>query len=241
MIIDFHAHISFGNTDNRDAEIQTLADLKKSMAELGITHSVVFPFSGDAKTLIDNSLTLLNDATDDCFYPFLRIDPNFTTESELRDLLQKGFYGLKLHPEAQKFYPDDDRFSWIYDVCKELKKPVLFHTSISSRFSKPEFMLKVAYANPSVNFILAHYLGGSFQLMKDVCNYDNVYTDTSIKSSCYTLKRLTSLGYDRIIFGSDAPYNHQAVELEKVNRSELDSATNQKILCDNAKTVLGLK
>lgn len=241
MIIDFHTHISFDNVDNRDDEVQTLADLRKSMIELGITHSVVFPFSGDSKTLIDNSIALLNNATEDCFIPFLRIDPNYTTEAELRSLLQKGFHGLKLHPEAQKFYPNDDRFFWIYDVCKELNKPILFHTNISSRYSKPEYILEVAYKNPSVIFILAHHIGGSFQLMKDIINYPNAYIDISIKSSCYTIKKLINLGYNRILFGSDAPYNHQAVELEKVYRSDISDSDKDDILYKNAIKILNLQ
>ena len=46
---------------------------------------------------------------------------------ELEHIKQSGLFGVKLHPEYQLFYPDDEKLFPIYEKACELKLPVVFH------------------------------------------------------------------------------------------------------------------
>ncbi|MFC1753540.1 amidohydrolase family protein [Thermoproteota archaeon] len=238
MIIDFHSHIG----EDIHGESYSLEQLYNDMEETGITRSVVFPFNCPDEQLIKDSLYLLEESRKDSrLIPFLRFNPNTMTEDKLTSLLKKGFRGLKLHPKAQDFMPDDHKFFWIYGLAEKLSLPIIFHTKmISGKTSDPERLFEIAETFPNLKIVMGHFFGDVLDIVDKVKRFPNMYVETSIYSRVFRLQEtVIKDSFDRLIFGSDSPYDHPEVALLKVLKSDLPKENVDKILYKNALKVLG--
>ena len=180
------------------------------------------------------------------FIPFATLHPEMEgLEEEMERILKRGYYGLKLHPDFQKFHIDDDRAMEIYRMA-EGKLAILFHTGDKRYdFSAPHRMEKVAERFPHLTCIAAHFGGYSqWKEALEVYEAPNIYMDTS--SSLFALSKENAwkfferFGEDRFFFGTDFPmWTHQA-ELERFNSLELPPDMREKILWKNfARVILG--
>ncbi len=232
MIIDFHNHLG---TD-KDGEIQDFKELIESMSKYDIDYSVVFPFKvGD---LVVESLKLLDISKKyPQLIPFLRFDPGQMNLDKLRTLLDNGFKGVKLHPESEVFYPHKG-LDWLYTELEERKLPLLIHCKKSDIYSKPEFILAVARKYPGLPIIIAHFFGDCFTTMKESLALNNIYSDVSIFGRTLRIKQMVDKGFDRLIFGSDSPYDDQEAALMKVTKAKISDKDKNMILSDNAKKLL---
>jgi len=239
MIIDFHCHV--GN-DYSDGGSLDFDELKKSMDKWGIDKSVVFPFSGSHREMIENSLEILEKSKkDNWVIPFLRFNPTEIKKEELKNLLDRDFKGIKLHPRGQDFVIDDPKFYWIYEMCERKNLPILFHTAVKHEGSKPEKILNIAKEFPKLNLIMAHFFGDDLRLIKIIKEYPNVYTDTSIYSRTLRLNQgVYKYDFKNFLFGSDIPYDSQGVALLKIEESEFKEDDKALILGKNAKKILNL-
>jgi hypothetical protein len=241
MIIDFHCHIGVDSSGD-DFEKVNFKDLKKSMDKWKIDKVVAFPFNRDDRGLIKESLAILEKSKEvDWIIPFLRINPKTTSKEEFIELINKGFKGLKLHPDSQDFHVDNKEYFWIYELCGERKIPILFHSSVKNRFSHPIKILNVVKKFPKLTVIMAHFFGNDFSIMKIAKNYPNLYVDTSVNSG--TLNRLWAVekyGFKRFVFGSDSPYDSQGVSLLKITEAGLKKEDEEMILHGNAEEILKL-
>ena len=59
--------------------------------------------------------------------PFVRLDLDETPIDEARRCLDRGARGIKLHPRAQRFLPDDPRLEPVFALAAEHRVPVLIH------------------------------------------------------------------------------------------------------------------
>jgi predicted TIM-barrel fold metal-dependent hydrolase len=181
-----------------------------------------------------------------------------------------GMRGLKLHPVACEFYPNDKRFYPYYAKATELGVPVLFHTGpIGPRkmsYGNPVFIDEVAGDFPELNIILAHiadpWLKESISI---VTRRANTYLDISGGQILYrtepdrlyrTLKLLLrSPARKRVLFGTDSgTANRLFVSEEEWVRLMKDLASSKycsdipvdqnavdNLMSGNAKKVLGLE
>src|SRR5207253_10519308 len=87
------------------------------------------------------------------FVGFASVEPwkGRAAEAELRRAVSDlGLKGLKLHPSAQDFSPDDRRFFGLYATAAELGVPALFHTGTTGLGAglPGGGGIKLAYGNP---------------------------------------------------------------------------------------------
>ena len=94
---------------------------------------------------------------------FAGIDPHRGKEGLKvfeKSVKEWGMKGLKLHPLACEFYPNDKQFYPYYAKAMELGVPVLFHTGpvghMKMNYSYPVFIDEVAADFPELQIILAH-------------------------------------------------------------------------------------
>lgn len=89
--------------------------------------------------------------------------------------------------------------------------------------SRPEVIDMLAPQYPDVNFIVAHL--GSYtddwrahqQVVYQIARYPNVYGDTStVRRFDYIVEAIKRAGPRKVIFGSDGPWIHPGVEIQKV-------------------------
>jgi predicted TIM-barrel fold metal-dependent hydrolase len=59
--------------------------------------------------------------------PFASIHPFFDGFKEELKRIQDNTFGIKLHPEIQKFYVDDERVFPLYEEIQKLKLTILLH------------------------------------------------------------------------------------------------------------------
>src|SRR4030095_8193339 len=105
----------------------------------------------------------------------------------------------------------------------------------------------IAAQYPYVNFIVPHL--GSFaddwrahvQVIDQITRLPNVYTDTSgVKRFDYVVQAVQRGGAHKVLFGSDGPWLHPALELQKIRLLGLPPKAEALVLGGNAaRIVLG--
>lgn len=182
------------------------------------------------------------------FIGFIALHQDLTEEDIKREIdwaIENGFKGIKLHPDFQKFFIDDEAVEKFYRAASG-KLPILLHIGDDRYdFSKPERLVRIAKKYPDTTFIAAHF--GGYRCWEDAQLYrglDNVYFDT-----CSSLPFITSekakeiidmLGADRFFFATDFPMWDSASELERFKTIPLTNAEREMIYSTNIKKLLKL-
>lgn len=162
-------------------------------------------------------------------------------EAEVERVRALGLCGVKLHPDIQGVNIDDSRLMPLYAAC-EGKMPVYFHIGDNReeyRFSEIERLAKIVDKYPGLCVIAAHFGGYSAWenagLLRD---YDKIYYDTSSALEYMSANRAESLvdtlGYDRIMFGTDFPCTDTRRDFERFMKLSLSEAEREAILFNNA-------
>jgi len=227
----------------------TLANLAREMDELGVIRSVLLPI--DLPVWSDNALTWLGASRGHraalCFgsvHPY---------RSGLRAAVERqvalGARGIKFHPAVQLVRPDDARAQKLYRLCGEFGLPVLFHcgpvdieTRLGRYLSQVRHYEAAIATHPDVPFILGH--SGALQMPEALAyarKYPNVWLELSSQSLDGCRRILAEAPRERVMFGSDWPFYHQAIGLAKVFiASEGDADLRRDVLWRNAARLFGL-
>ena len=239
MIIDIHNHIGL----SRDGGHGELDILISNMEEIGISSSILFATDEEnAGATFENLNTKIIDAQKEHpgkIIAFARIVPSAGEKAieEFKRCCRGGIKGLKLKP-SDGFEPEDAPI--ILDLIDSDHFPVLIHTGHELE-SDPSIWEPFFIEYPKIDFILAH--GGKDQYRKCaevVKKYSNAYVDTTTLSFHRTEYLYRIIGPEKILFGSDYPYSHPAVELKKFELLVKDKNDLEMILYKNSARLLGL-
>ena len=197
----------------------------------------------------------------DAFLGFASVDPwkGKAAIAELRRAVTDlGLKGLKVHPSAQAFAPNDVRHYPLWETATELGIPVLFHTGttglgagvpggggIKLGFSRPIFLDDVAADFPDLTIVGAHPSWPWQDEMLAVAQHkSNVWIDLSGWSPRKWSPELTAavLGplQDRALFGTDYPFITFQKWLGAFRSHEPSAEVEAKVLIGNATRLLGL-
>ena len=212
---------------------------------------------------------LSNDFVADCvrrwpdvFVGFAGVDPwkgpDAIRELE-RGVTELGLKGLKFHPGRQQFFPDDQRFSQLFEKAAELGAICLFHTGMMAagagtpggRGLKLDYNAPLPYLDnlaatfPELKIISAHpgwpWMDEQLALARHKAN---VYLDLSGWSPKYFPPQLvqmaTTLLQDRVLFASDYPFITPERWLGDFEAAGFRDEVRPKILRENAAKLLGL-
>jgi uncharacterized protein len=192
---------------------------------------------------------------------FASVDPHKgrSAVSELeRSIKDLGLRGLKLHPIAQAFYPNDTKFYPIYDKCVELNIPIIFHTGTTGwgrglpggggaklEYGNPIYLDSVAADFPKLRMIMAHPAHPWVNVQMAIATHkSNVFVDLSGWSPKYfgpeIVLHMSKLIPDKFMFGTDYPFLKPAKWLAAFETLGLDQSIKIKILRDNAVRIFGL-
>lgn len=123
----------------------------------------------------------------------------------------------------------------ICETARALGLPILVDV-----ISRPEVVDMFAPEYPDVNFIIAHL--GSFtddwrahqQVTYQLERYPNVYADTSgVRQFRYLVQAINRGGPRKLLFGSDGPWLHPALELYKIRLLGLSPRDESLVLSGN--------
>lgn len=153
-------------------------------------------------------------------------------KKKLRQDIDNGAKGLKLHPTIQNAALDDPRIEEAVRVFGEADLPVLTHCGANPYYTADSPWSKVtntAYSDfpeivkfcrrwPDISIIVAHCCSTCDVLFEALGDMKHVYTDTSMCSAAMMRKGVELFGPEKILFGSDAPFgsfHYSIAELDK--------------------------
>lgn len=265
MIIDLHTHIfpdkiaplaipeleSHLPNNQKACSDGTLAGLLASAKEGEVTYSVVLPVVTSPKQF--DSINRFAEAVSktEGIISFGGIHPdNDCVEERLQSLKDRGFKGIKLHPDYQHVYINDERYIRIIRTAVELDLMVSIHAGVDIGYPDPvhcppaltKEMLDQVYEGrepEKAHIILAH-LGGH-DMYDDVEKYlagRNLYLDTAYSIDQLPVEDLMRLirkhGCDRIVFGTDSPWTQQKQQADYLRSLPLTEEEKEQILWKNA-------
>lgn len=218
----------------------TSEHLIESGREIGVTKYLVC----STATIADQVYSINNFIIEQCanhpeFVGLGTLHPDYDNiEEEVQRCIDNGLKGIKIHPDFQQFYIDEDKAFKIYDACTG-KLPILVHMG-DSRFdySRPIRLENVVKSYPKLNFQAAH-LGGyeRWEEATTCLYYDNVRFDTSSSlefiSKEFARDIIHGFGVDKIFFGTDFPMWDHVNELGRFINLNLSDDENRKILSQN--------
>jgi predicted TIM-barrel fold metal-dependent hydrolase len=145
-----------------------------------------------------------------------------------------GFRGIKAH--AADASPTRE----LCETAQALRLPVLVDVT-----GRAELVEIFAAQYPNVKFIIPHL--GSFnddwraqqRVVDQLVRLPNVYADTSgVRRFDYIAQAVARAGAHKLLFGSDGPWLHPAVELHKIRLLGLPPGEEALILGANALRLL---
>jgi len=264
LIIDFHTHIY---PDHVAAKILPAAkrklkvevpgtgapgDLRRMMTAAGIAGSVLLPLAKgreDVSSLNDWILSVSRENKEltafGAVHPFMQ-----NLEDELDRLADRGVKGVKMMPLLQEVYPDDPRCGRLFEGLIERNMILVSHAGRDPLdrqeiFGTPDRFARTIECYPDLRVVLAH-LGG-LRMWDDVRRYllpagGNVYFDTAYVSFYMGRKEMGELirdiGPERVIFGSDYPWEEPGRAAEIIKGLGLSAREEQAVLGKNAATLL---
>lgn len=161
-------------------------------------------------------------------------------EDELAEFLDHPrFLGVKLHPLLDGYHPDDPSVHPVYEVAGRRDVPVLVHSG-HPIFTLPWSIEEAIVHFPATRVILGHMGHGNIIYINaaiDVAERNsNVWLETSgMPMHTKIREAVERVGSDRVLYGSDAPFHHPVVEMEKVKRSGLPQNLVEQVLGENAR------
>ena len=126
-VVDAHTHLGT-DIDGMVGDLDELLDVQR---RAGISRSFVFCLDepdrhpGSAPRTTARSTT--RERSEGALVPFVRLDLNESPVEEAIRCLDGGARGIKLHPRAQRFLPDDPRLEPVFALASARKVPILIH------------------------------------------------------------------------------------------------------------------
>jgi hypothetical protein len=236
-------------TDGGMRRTHTVPNLAREMKELGVRASVLLPI--DFPFLSENATTWLEAiAGREDFVGFGSVHP-YTTDVAAKLDRQKalGARGVKVHPAVQNVRPDLERCKALYRLCGERDMAVFFHcgpvdieNALGRYLSQVRFYEEAIAECPGTTFVLGH--SGALQMPEALGfakKYPNVWLEIASQSLSGVERLCAEAPDDRLLFGTDWPFYHQAMGLAKVFlATEGDDRLRKRVLHQNAERLLGL-
>lgn len=248
----------------------TAAGLAASMARAGVDRSVVMPVATSPRQVphVNDASARMNELGAQAgVLSFGCMHPDFDGwKEELARVRDLGLKGIKLHPQYQDTDFDDPRYLRILDRCGELGLVVLTHAGLDIGMPgkdncAPEMVARVLAQVGPVKLVLAH-MGGwrQWDRVEALLPGTGVYLDTSFSLGEITplddghyrpgdlplldeaafLRMVRRFGPDRILFGTDSPWDDQETALARLRALPLEKSELDAILGGSARKLLEL-
>lgn len=257
--IDVHGHygqyLRAGEGSLRDRFCSAdAAEVVRRASEVNIVMTVVSPltallprFHGDA--VAGNIEAARITAETPGLKQYVVIDPRRTeTYAQAEEMLsQLQCVGIKIHPEEHG-YPIREHGEAIFEFAARQRAVVLTHTSEQNSLAGDFIPWLDRF--PEVKLILAHIgCGWDGDLTHQVramqrSRHGNVFADTSSASSIVPGLiewAVAEVGANRVLFGTDTPLYHTAMQRTRIEYADLKESDKQLILRDNALRLFGWK
>ncbi len=248
MIIDAHNHLGLRANDDEETLNRGLTedDFLQLMEGAGIDKAVITPlFDRYGDYQAGNALLAeVIQAHPDRFLGFVRVDP-YRTDQALEmieeGIVEKGFYGIKMHPRSERFHLDDEVVNPIFEAAIDLEVPVLIHGG-ETNYCHPLLFGRIAERFPAATIIMGHM--GKKEVSRGIEmaeEFSNIILETSSTGNPKTIeKAVERVGAERVVFGTDIPFFDPRVEIKKIRLLDVEPKIKSLILGENMRRILNL-
>lgn len=165
------------------------------------------------------------------------------TYDQAREMLKSPYcVGIKIHPEEHA-YRISDCGNELFSFFEEVDAPVMTHSGCPG--SLPAAFVHFANKYPKVRMLLAHLGNGAGDSGKvdlqvravQAAEHGNLWVDTSSARSILPGLiewAVEELGAERLLFGSDTPLYHVALQRTRIEMAEISDEAKRMILRENA-------
>lgn len=261
MIIDIHTHVwpdkicrkAQGHLEGLfkvkmvgEPSLRTLQDfMRKNAVDISVINSVAT--KPEQVPIINDWLFSKRSET---IKIFCAMHPDYPKWKEELQRIKESGDGIKMQPEFQNFYVDDEAVYPLYEEIDKLGLPLLFHCGkeLSQTMlvrSSPQRISKIIKQFPRLKLIAAHF--GGFELWDEVKIHllgKDVYMDTAFFFSFLPKEEIRELilGHrpDRLLFGTDFPLIDQGKDIEFLKSLDIPAELKRCIFSANAKELLGI-
>jgi uncharacterized protein len=239
MIIDIHCHAGKGDilTGPWNTDDPVGPYLRRARAA-GIDRTVVFaPFHRDYQIANEEVARIVRKHSQKLIgFAFIhsRRDSGRVHSMVGQAVTGWGFRGIKVH--GSEGLPTRE----ICDAARRFRVPLMVDVA-----GQAHVVDLLAGQYPDVNFIVPHF--GSFsddwraqqQVVDQLVRFPNVFADTSgVRRFDYIVQAVRRAGATKVLFGSDGPWLHPGVEIEKIRLLRLPDDQQALILGGNARRLL---
>lgn len=163
---------------------------------------------------------------------------NQGTVDAMDEYFARGFTAVKLNPLRHGYCADSEMLDPVLEKATKYNVPVCIHSG-HPPYSLPWQIALLAERHPDVKIMMIHmghghgvYIDAAIKMAR---RYPNIYLEMSGMPMPSKIKEAyETVGKNRIMFGTDAPFHHPTVEIQKVLTSGLDEDALNKIFYDNA-------
>lgn len=224
--------------------------LLESMKENGVDISVTMPIA-TKPSQYESINKFARSITNDKIISFGTIHPyNTDIEYKLTELKEQGFKGIKLHPDYQGTKADSDEFINVVKCATEKGMYVTIHAGhdigIYPPFKSDFARIRRMLDKVDDSFVILAHMGG-FNQWDDVEKYiinSKAYFDLSVVSRFIDINQYRRIienhGTDRILFGSDMPWESPVDTLRFLKESGVSGNDLELITHKNAERILGI-
>ena len=265
MLIDFHTHafpdkianravagLSFdsgGLVPQTDGGVNSLkAEMKKDKVDISVVLGIATK-PAQQKNVNDFAAEINKQ---DCFVGFGSVHPDADDVlDELDRIKALGLKGVKLHPEYQKFFVDDEKMKPIYKRISQLGLITVFHAGHDFGFNEPFRCMPQNLSNALKWFdspvVAAHWggVGCAKEAVKHLCGKENIWFDVSFGYGTmpkqFAQEIVEAQTPDRLLFGSDMPWHRPTWEMRLIDSLDLSTEDKEKIYYKNAVKLLKIE
>jgi hypothetical protein len=234
MIIDAHCHGGAGfGLSNPWSRRPLIEGYMRRAQAAGITHTVLFANFHEDYAAANKIVARIVNSNPARFFGFAYVHARRDrgrVHAMVRTAVEEyGFVGIKVHRH-------DARIS--REVCEAARKfalPVLYDVE-----NELPMVDRLAREFPDVSFVVPHLASftenwrAQTAFLDQLARYPNIYADTSgVRFFDLIERAVDRCGPHKILFGSDGPWLHPALELAKVRALNLPRAQENLILAEN--------
>ena len=270
MIIDLHTHAFPEKIAARTLEVLiantarisdypmknytdgTASGLLEVERRAGVDFAVVLPIVTNPKQSETINRVAKETNDENCgLYSFGSLHPaDPDALSWVDKLAADGFKGIKLHPEFQDIYADSDEMTAVCRRAAQYGMTVVLHAGRDIGYlppvkTEPDMLLRLIDRVPDLKLVAAH-LGG-WMMWEEVAEKlvgTPIYFDTAFIADFIDKAAASDIinahGADKVLFGSDAPWEDPAKTLGFLKSLSIDPEDLKKICGTNAAGLLGI-
>ena len=271
MTVDFHTHIFPDKIANKTVQILekkanipsrsdgTYDGLVDSMKRAGVSVAVNLPvltspsqFESILKFAVAiNERFAVSNPNGERILSFAGMHPDIDEpEEKLFRIKESGILGIKIHPDYQGMFFDDEKYVRILAEAKRLGLITVTHAGFDAGYPDedirctPKRVMNLLDKIGGYDKLVLAHLGGNrlFSEVYEILAGEKVYFDTACilgdVSEEDFKKMLEKHGEEKILFATDSPWRDLSEDKIIINSFCLGDSTTKRILSENALKLL---